>query len=121
MPALFSLGLDLALKEACEGLQSDELAFAFLDDIYLLVHRNRAYEMYSHFTRIIAEKTGVQAHLGKTRCWGHGDPACPSGLAVLGEEVWRGNVASADAGLVMLGSPVGSADFVQAWGTRRLA
>ena len=42
MPILFSLGMDRALKMGTAHLESGELAFAYLDDVYLLVRRNRA-------------------------------------------------------------------------------
>ena len=42
MPELFALGLDDALKEISGTLQEGELVFAYLDDVYLLVDRDRA-------------------------------------------------------------------------------
>ena len=90
MPLLFALGLDAAIKEASQELQEDELVFAFLDDVYLLVHRDRAYRMYLRFTEMIATQAGVQSHLGKTRCWGHGFPESPPGIEELGPDVLAG-------------------------------
>ena len=39
MPALFSVGLNLALRNARSSLELGKAAFAFLEDVYLLVKR----------------------------------------------------------------------------------
>ena len=44
----------------------------------------------------------------------------PPGIAELGDDVWRGDKPSAQRGIVVLGTPVGHADFVQAWADARL-
>ena len=44
----------------------------------------------------------------------------PPGIAELGDDVWRGDKPSAQRGIVVLGTPVGHADFVQAWTDARL-
>ena len=53
MPALFSLALGGALKLANEELEAGELAFAFLADVYLIVRRARAKQMFDHFANLI--------------------------------------------------------------------
>ena len=44
----------------------------------------------------------------------------PPGIAELGDDVWRGDLRSDQRGIVVLGTPVGHPDFIQAWATRRL-
>ncbi len=82
MPLLFSLGIDPALKEGRRHLVAGEQAFAFLDDVYLLVHHSRAAALFATYSELIERHAGVRTHLGKTRCWRMGDPprprACPS-------------------------------------------
>ena len=87
MPALFSLGLSLALREARADLQEGETAFAFLDDVYLLVKRENARAMFDRFSSAIFETTRVHTNLGKIRCWGAGVAEPPPGIAELGTDV----------------------------------
>ena len=91
MLALFSLGLNLALRDARAALSPDETAFAFLDDVYLLVKRCNARAMFDRYTEAIFDFTRVRTNLGKIRCWGLGDANAPPGISELGSEVWRGN------------------------------
>lgn len=115
MPALFSLGLDRPLKQGGEILQDGELAFAYLDDVYLLVKRDRARYVYDYFSRLIQESAGVRSNLGKTRCWGSGSIIPPPGIETLGDEVWRGDKDASAAGLKMLGSPIGCNLYIESW------
>eukprot|EP00973_Karenia_brevis_P054095 7514711-Karenia_brevis.AAC.1 len=62
---------------------------------------------------------GIQPNLGKTRCWGAGDRSVPAGLTNLGAEVWRGDKIAIEAGLRMLGSPIGTADYIHSWCAKR--
>ena len=119
MPALFSLALDRALREGRQILQDDELAFAFLDDVYLLVHRDRAKLVFDHFARLIEDLAGVRPHLGKTRCWGEGATDPPPGFEDMDAAVWRGDHDPAESGVIMLGSPIGTPEFVQKWCAKR--
>ena len=69
---------------------------------------------------LIEEHAGVRPHLGKTRCWGAGSPEVPPGIELLGDAVWRGDRQPAEAGIVMLGSAIGTAEFVELHGQERL-
>ena len=119
MPELFALGLDHALKEIQTMLLPEELCFAFLDDVYLIVRRDRARELFDRSTQCIEARTGIRTHLGKLRVWGSGDPEPPPGIAELGEEVWLGNRAPEEAGVVVLGAPIGRREFVFTWCVNR--
>ena len=115
MPALFNLGLNLALRNERSSLELGETDFLFLDDVYLLIERDRVRAMLDHFSRAIFNFTRVRTNLGKIRCWGCGDTAAPVGVAELGPEVWCGNKPQAQRGLIMLGSPIGPVEFAEAW------
>ena len=119
MPELFALGLDHALKEIQTMLLPEELCFAFLDDVYLIVRRDRARELFDRSTQCIEARTGIRTHLGKLRVWGSGDPEPPPGIAELGAEIWRGNRAPEEAGVVVLGAPIGRREFVFTWCANR--
>ena len=69
MPALFSLGLAAALREAQERLQPGELVIAYRDDLYIVTAPERARAAYDIVTGIVANRCGVQPNLGKTVCW----------------------------------------------------
>lgn len=115
MPALFSLGLNLAMRDARSELDEDEAAFAFLDDVYLPVKRQNARAAYDRFTTAIFDFTRVRTNLGKIRCWGCSETNAPRGIAELGPQVWRGNLPAEQQSLIMLGSPIGSTAFAQTW------
>ena len=59
-------------------------------------------------------------HFGKTRAFALGVTAPPPGISELAEAVWRGDKPSAERGLVVLGTPIGHPDFVQAWAAERM-
>ena len=120
MPALYALGQHRALVQANEQLQADELLLAYLDDLYVLCHRSRAAEVFRVVSGCVAEHAGVQAHLGKLRAWCSGGGEAPPDLAALGSEVWTANLPPAQNGLMVLGVPVGTPEFIAACGSERL-
>ena len=69
MPIFFSLGLDRAMRLGAAHLDPGELAFAYLDDVYLLVKRDTAKMRFDQFASLIETHAGVQVHMGKTRAW----------------------------------------------------
>ena len=81
MPAMFSLGLNLALRDARASLEDGETAFAFLDDVYLLVRRANARARFDRFSQAIFDFTRVRTNLGKIRCWCAGEASPPRGIA----------------------------------------
>jgi hypothetical protein len=100
MPALFSIGLAAALREAQDQLQNGELLIAYLDDLYIVTSPERARAAYNLVTATVQRMCGIQPNLGKTVCWnrqGH----MPPGIAELGANVWQ------HSGLRVLGAPIG--------------
>ena len=72
-------------------LLDDELVFAYLGDVYLLVERERARGLFDAATACIESHTAIRTHLAKLRVWGAGSADPPPGIAELGAEVWRGD------------------------------
>ena len=87
----------------------------------LTAEAKRARAAFDTVTEIIAERTGIRTHLGKCRCWNAQRGAAPPGIASLGAEVWRGDRAPEERGIVVLGTPVGTPEFLRAHATSRLA
>ena len=56
---------------------------------------------------------------GKTRVFNYEGPT-PPGIADLGLEVWRGSRPPQQRGFVALGTPIGTPEYVRAWGAERL-
>ena len=56
---------------------------------------------------------GIQLHQGKTRVWNR-EGTCPADFEDFGEEVWS------PRGVKILGTPIGSHEFVQSLGVERL-
>ena len=119
MPALFSLGMAEALREAQSHLQANELVIAYLDDIYIVTSPERARAAYDMVTATVAARCGIMPNLGKTVCWNRAN-TCPPGIEALGEGVWRGTGDQAARGIRVLGAPMGSAEFVQAFGVQHV-
>jgi len=120
MPALFSLGMADALREAQAQLLPDELVIAYLDDVYIVSAPERARAAYQTVTETIARRCGVQPNLGKTVCWNRAG-ICPPGIAELGPTVWRGSGPDATCGIRLLGAPLGTPEYVQAYGEAHVA
>ena len=57
---------------------------------------------------------GVDSNLGKCRAYGRSVQPAPADIASLGHEVWRSDRPNPERGIKILGTPVGSAEFVTA-------
>ena len=118
MPALFSLGMADALKQAQDSLLADELVVAYLDDVYIITAPERALAAYRTVTETIATVCGVQPNLGKTVVWNQAGTV-PHEIQGLGEGVWRGS--GPQAGIRILGAPFGTQAFVDGFGEAQVA
>ena len=121
MPALFSLGLHDSLAEARGAMHEDDWLGAYLDDVYLVTTRDRAREAFDTVTSAMKRLAGVDANLGKCRAWSAAGGDAPHGMAELGPEVWRCTRPANENGLVILGSPLGSDEYVAEFARRRRA
>ena len=120
MPALFSLGQHAALQQAATQLQPEEHLFAYLDDLYVVCTKARAATAFDVVANSVYARAGVRSHLGKLRAWCSGGGDAPADLAALGPQVWTANLPPEDNGLMVLGSPVGTKEYVEARGEERL-
>ena len=106
MPLLFSLAIHDALAETKDALEDGEELLAFLDDIYAISEPGRTRAVYNTLAEKLATKAGIHLHTGKTRVWNQ-EGVCLPNLEDLGPDVWSSR------GVKILGTPVGSDDFVQ--------
>ena len=120
MPALFSLGMADGLRQAQAQLQPNELVVAYLDDVYIITSPERARAAYQVVTDTIAATCGIQPNLGKTVCWNKAG-VCPPNMAELGPTVWRGEGPAATRGIRLLGAPLGSPEYTDAFGEAHAA
>ena len=113
MPLLFSLAIHNALEEVRGQMQEEELLFAFLDDIYIVSSPVRTRAIYDLLQDHLHRMAGIQLHEGKTRVWNRAG-VCPPNVADLGDEVWS------PRGVKILGTPVGSPEFIHPLTMERL-
>ena len=127
MPSLFALGQHQALLETRARLHSSSALYAFLDDIYVTGLPEHTVGQFAIVREALARHANIQVHLGKTLAWNSAGEE-PAGLIeVLPPQdpenpCWTGNWAfpAAEQGVVVLGSPVGSRDFIAAKLAQRL-
>ena len=67
MPALYALAQHDGLVAANDNLLPNELLLSFLDDLYVVTCRSRAYDAFQEVTTAVEECAGVRTHLGKLR------------------------------------------------------
>ena len=96
--------------------------FAFLDDVYTVASKSRISKVTARVAQCIKEGAGVQPKLGKFGMWSRNGGAEPAGIDVLlanqprpAEPIWKGDLPPQRNGLVILGTPVGTPEFVQAF------
>ena len=120
-PALFALAMHEALLIAQRSLQEGEFIAAFLDDVYLVTMPARAKDAFSSTTEIITAHTGIRTNLGKCRMYNRTGHPPPDGVAALGNDVWRSDKPLEERGLLVLGSPIGSPEYVRRQAGERIA
>jgi hypothetical protein len=122
MPALYALAQHRALEVAQSRLQPGEVLIAYLDDVYVVCRPERAVPVFNIVTAALREHAGVEANLGKCKMWNKAGME-PPGVGTLGTDVWvgGGGTAAPARGIKVLGSPVGTPEFVQAHNARRQA
>lgn len=114
MPALYALGQHPALVEVNAALREGELIFAFLDDIYVLSAPERVADIFHMVAAALERHAGIRVNLGKTKVW-NAAGCKPPRMEEIGAEAWTGDAPPAQRGIVVLGTPVGDAAFVQRW------
>ena len=118
MPGLFALAQHPALLAAQQSLQEGEAIFAFLDDIYVISAPERTRPLFNVLRTALWDHARISLSLGKTRVWNAAGEEPPD-IAELGDgtaPVWTGSwsLPPREQGLLVLGSPLGRPEFVQA-------
>ena len=102
---LFSSGIHGTLEAVAGTLEAGEQLCAFLDDICVLCQPHRVKTIHDELARCLFRVAGIPLHQGKTRVWNKaGVP--PDDVHILGDEAWQLD------GVVVLGTPLGNAQFV---------
>lgn len=120
MPALFALAQHSALATAAGNLLPTERLFAFLDDLYVVTTRDRAHAAFREVADLVEQHAGVKTHLGKLKVWGRRCMPAPEDLQAAAPEAWVSDKPPPERGLVVLGTPLGSEEYVQAHANERM-
>ena len=118
-PALFALAMVDPLNEAAELLGPGEYLFAFLDDVYCLAQPSRIATVAKDVANIIEKRAGIEPKLGKFGMWNKRGGSAPPGIDKFGEPplgsdpIWKGDLPPSKNGIKILGSPIGTEEFVR--------
>ncbi len=115
MPLLFALGIHNALEEVAASLLPGEDLAAFLDDVYVLCRPERVRVVYNALEEASHRVAGIALHTGKTRIWNRNQNPPPD-IGDLGGDTG----AWSAEGVVLLGVPVGTEEFVRGHAQERL-
>ena len=111
---LFSLGIHEALVQVQSQLLEGEYLFAVLDDVYAVAEPGRVSAVHKALADALFEVAGIRLNEGKTRTWNRAG-VMPPGMEELGPESWS------PGGVEVIGTPVGSDEFVQQFVDQRLS
>ncbi len=140
MPALFALGQHPALVSAqakLEVLNCEEggigenyfrpLLFAFLDDLYVVANPEIARKAFDIVTGEVEAIAGIRTNLGKLQLYSKAGGPCPPGFEELQAQraidapIWTCDASEiSKRGIVVLGSPLGSEQFIKAHAEKRM-
>lgn len=121
MPAPFALAQHGGLAAASRELQGGDRVLSFLDDLYVLTTRSRAWSAFQTVATAVEQHAGVQTHMGKLKVWCRGGGPPPEDLQQGAPNAWVADKPEAQNGLVILGTPLGQPAFVEAHAMDRLA
>jgi hypothetical protein len=121
MPDLFCLALRPALQAVKAQLRPGEIVVAYLDDVYVLVpDPDRAGAVHDIVKQALQEICGIDVHLGKLAAYNRSSSAAPRSVAALGPHVWRADLDPARQGITVVGTPIGTDEYVAARAEERL-
>ena len=112
--------LPVLRRSASLNLLPSERVFSFLDDLYLVTTKARAGVAFQELAGQVERHAGVKTNLGKLRAWCRGGGAAPPDLATFGAEVWTADKPKEENGLIILGTPLGTREFVEAHAAERM-
>ena len=127
MPCLFALGQHEALQQARHHLHPSDVLYAFLDDIHVTGHPDRTAEQFRILQDSLRQHANIQVHRkdprleqrGRGAAWAAGHVAAGgSGQPLLDRKLDA--PGGKERGVVVLGSPVGSRELVEAKLQQRL-
>jgi len=125
MPALFCLAMRPALADIQGRLHPDDLVVAYLDDVYVLTVPERARGAYDIVTEVLERVCNIQVNRGKLQAWCGSHRPAPPDLAALDlpdrPPVWKADLPPEQSGIKVLGSPIGSARYMEAVGRQAAA
>ena len=104
-----------ALEEIQSRLHADDIVVAFFDDIFIITTPERTRASYDIVAEVVPRRTGIALNREKTRAWCRAVIPAPADVLDLGPEVWRADREPAERGLRVVGTPLGSAEFVAAF------
>ena len=113
MPLLFSLGIHDSLCAVSERLRPEDKVFGYLGGVHVASPPDRTRGAFNLLGEKLSGGAVIQLHTGQTRVWNRGG-TCPPDVVDLGEEVWN------PAGIKILGTPIGSPEFVHRTVQQRL-
>ena len=114
MPLLLSLGIHDSLCEVRNRMRPEDTLFAYLDDVYVSSPPIRTRDGTISMQKQLLAGAGIQLHTGKTRVWNRAGTCSSTRVEDLGEGVWSPD------GIKILGTPIGSPEFVHSFMERRL-
>ena len=124
MPMLYALGQHRALLAVQSQLLPNERLMAFLDDVYVVSEPERIGELHNTLRRDLWIHSRIQIHAGKTKIWNRGGHVPPDHDVLFAAarmedpnaQIWFGDLQTPAGlrGIRVLGTPLGTEEFVQA-------
>lgn len=116
MPLLFALGIHDAFHDVAQRLRPGEDICAFLGDVYVLCSPERVRSIYDQLSEALKRIAGIELHNGKTKVWNRASHRPPGRDGLGGQDgAWRPH------GLILLGVPLGTAEYIAEPPRERLA
>ena len=124
MPMLYALGQHQALLAVQSQLLPNERLMAFHDDVYAVSEPERTCKLHNILRQELWDHSRIQINAGKTQIWNRGGHVPTDHDVLLAAarredpeaQVWFGDlqVPAALRGIRVLGTPLGTSEFVQA-------
>ena len=122
MPALFCLALRRALDEVQSLLPAGCSVFAYLDDIYIYIyiyiicHRDGTMASFQFAKYHLRNICHIDVHHGKLAAWSPTLEPTPVRIQELGADAWKSNLAASLNGIKVLGTPIGTPEYIRTVG-----
>ena len=114
MLLLFSIGIQSALEVVAGQLLHGESVCAFLDDVHILCQPGRVHVLHSVLETTLLSVAGIRLNQGKTRAWNK-SAIVPERIEDISPDAWQ------PAGMKVLGTPIGSDQYVADKMSERIA